>query len=170
EPLDRGPGPASTDHGIPHLAPPIHPLICLMQVFDHWDQGCIPTRTSTTRTGFGRPVPAWGDEPTVCRTQNTTDGLDPETIPEHIDICDHLVVGRSSSAAKNADAVFKISLARRSSAFSRLSLRISARASVGTPDFLPVSTSACSTHRRNVSVAILSFGAVWRITVYRLGA
>src|SRR5699024_3868203 len=110
------------------------------------------------------------DEPTVCRTQNTTDGLDPETIPEHIDICDHLVVGPSRSAAKNADAVFKSSLARLSSAFSGLSLRISARASEGTADFLPVSTSACSSLRRNVSVAILSFGAVWRITVYRLGA
>src|SRR5699024_7386803 len=103
-------------------------------------------------------------------TQDTTDGLDPETIPEHIDISDHLVVGRSSSAAKKADAVFRISLARRSSAFSRLSLRSSAWVSVDTPDFLPASTSACCTHRRNVSTAILSFGAVCRITVYRLGA
>src|SRR5699024_11827997 len=42
--------PASTDHGMPHLAHPIHPIIGLMQLFDHWDQGCIPTRTSTTRS------------------------------------------------------------------------------------------------------------------------
>jgi hypothetical protein len=39
---------------------------------------------------------------------------------------DHLVWGRSSSAAKKADAAFKISLARRNSATSRFSRLISA--------------------------------------------
>src|SRR5699024_11237242 len=80
----------------------------------------------------------------------------PETIPKHIDIPDHLVVGRSSSAAKKADAVFKISFARRSSAFSRLSLRISACSSLLTPAFLPESTSAPTTHRRSPSVETLN--------------
>ena len=41
--------------------------------------------------------------------------------------------GRSSSAAKKADAAFRISFARRSSAFSRLSRLISADSSVVVP-------------------------------------
>lgn len=41
-----------------------------------------------------------------------------EVIAIHVDVFDHLLVGRSSSAAKKADAVFKISFALRSSLFS----------------------------------------------------
>lgn len=33
-------------------------------------------------------------------SQGAADGLDPETITERVDVPDHLVVGRSSSAAK----------------------------------------------------------------------
>ena len=51
--------------------------------------------------------------------EHPTDGLDPEAVPAGIDHPDHLVRGRSSSAAKNALAAFKISLARRNSRFSR---------------------------------------------------
>src|SRR5699024_1905171 len=81
----------------------------------------------------------------------------PETIPKHIDIPDHLVVGRSSSAAKKADAVFKISLARSNAAVARVSLRITVCSSLLTPAFLPESTSACTTHRRSPSVETLNF-------------
>ena len=48
--------------------------------------------------------------------------------------------GRSSSAAKKADAVFKIALARRSSAFSRFSRFSSADSSVVSPGRWPAST------------------------------
>ena len=50
--------------------------------------------------------------------------------------------GRSSSAAKKADAAFKIPLARLSSAFSRLSLFSSADSSLVVPGRAPASTSA----------------------------
>src|SRR5699024_2219966 len=117
----------------------------------------------------GSPVAPGGNKPTLCRTKNTTDGLDPEKISKHVHVRDHLVVGRTSSAVIHADADFRISLARRSSTYSRLRLRISDWASVETPFCLPVSISACSIHRRSVSTATPNLGAVWRITEYRLG-
>ena len=57
------------------------------------------------------------------RAQHPADGLDPETNFYLIDETDHLVVVWSSSLAKNTLAAFKLSFARRSSAFSRLSFR-----------------------------------------------
>ena len=59
--------------------------------------------------------------------------LDPELIAIRVNVGDHLVEGRPGSAAKNADAAFKISLTRRNSAFSRLNRLISAAASEVTP-------------------------------------
>src|SRR5690625_6627528 len=111
------------------------------------------------RPRFGGSVAPGSDKPTLCRPQNTADGLDPELVSIQIDVSDHLVVGRSSSAAKKAEAVFKISLALRSSAFSRLSRRISAFSSLLTPGLLPASTSACANQRRNDSLEIPNFGA-----------
>src|SRR5438552_3708626 len=55
------------------------------------------------------------EEPRDCCPQNAADELDPELIAMCIDEGDHFVTERSSSAAKNADADFKISLALRSS-------------------------------------------------------
>ena len=76
--------------------------------------------------GSGGPIASRGEEAGDCCPQDTADELDPELIAVGIDKGDHFVAGRSSSAAENADADFKISLALRNSAFSRLSLRISA--------------------------------------------
>jgi hypothetical protein len=59
--------------------------------------------------------------------------------------------GRSSSAAKKADAVFKIALALRSSAFSRFNRLSSADSSVVVPTREPESTWARRTHLRTVS-------------------
>src|SRR5690625_4489031 len=103
------------------------------------------------RPRFGGSVTPGSDKPTLCRPQSDTDRLDPELIAIQIDVSDHLVVGRSSSAAKKADAVFKISLALRSSAFSFFKRRISACSSLLTPGRLPASTSARMNQRRNVS-------------------
>src|SRR5690606_36732410 len=68
-----------------------------------------------------------------------------------IDEGDHFVAGRASSAAKNADADFKISLALRNSAFSRLSLRMSASSVLVLPGRCPASISALRRHRRTES-------------------
>jgi hypothetical protein len=59
--------------------------------------------------------------------------------------------GRSSSAAKKAEAAFKISFARRSSAFSFFNALTCADSSVVTPGRCPASTSARRTHLRRVS-------------------
>ncbi len=61
---------------------------------------------------------------------------------------------RPSSAPKKAAADFKISLARRSSRFSRSNSRIRARSSELNPGRWPVSTSASRTQRRSVSGVI----------------
>src|SRR5262245_11401886 len=69
----------------------------------------------------------------------------------------------SSSLAKKAEAAFKISLARRSSAFSRRSRFSSADSSLDAPARVPASTSACRTHLRTVSPDTFSFAATEQI-------
>jgi hypothetical protein len=59
--------------------------------------------------------------------------------------------GRSSSAAKKADAVFKIAFARHSSRFSRSNSTNRRRSSLDTPGLAPASIWACFTQPRNVS-------------------
>src|SRR5262249_47210677 len=68
--------------------------------------------------------------------------LDPELPPVLVDVADHLARRPSSSAAKKADALFRISFARRSSRFSFSSSAIRRRSSVVTPGRWPSSTSA----------------------------
>jgi hypothetical protein len=90
-----------------------------------------------------RIVSAWGDRAAVLR-QHPADRLDPES-----STIDHVVAmlanelhergdGRSSSAAKKADAVFKIAFARRSSRFSRSNSTSRRRSSLETPGKRPI--------------------------------
>lgn len=65
-----------------------------------------------------------------------------------------IVVG---AAAKKADAVFKMALALRNSAFSRRSFFISADSSVVTPGRAPASTWAWRTHLWTVSAEPVKF-------------
>ncbi len=118
------------------------------------------------RSSLRGTVGPGGDEPTRCRTKGAADGLDPETIAAFVDERDHLVVGRSSSLAKKAEAALRISFARRASASSRLSLRISS-AGLSPP-------GACSTswpwrlhHIRSVSSPTPTCGAMARIECER---
>jgi hypothetical protein len=66
--------------------------------------------------------------------EHTADRLDAEHLLELVDERCERFDGRSSSAAKKADAAFKISFARRSSAFSAGSRLISAASSEVVPD------------------------------------
>jgi hypothetical protein len=75
----------------------------------------VAQRSSTRRARLARVVGAGGN------LQDLADRLDPERRLVRVDVGDYLVRGRSSSAAKKADADFRISLARRSSRFSRSS-------------------------------------------------
>ena len=88
--------------------------------------------------------------------EHGADRLDPEPFLVPVDIVDDYRRGRSSSAAKKADADFKISFARRSSRFSRSSWASRSATSLGTPGRVPASTSAFATHTRSVSGEIPS--------------
>ncbi len=91
-----------------------------------------------------------GDRGAVL-AQHAADRLDPEHIAVLIDERGQNFGGRSSSAAKKAEAALRSSFARRSSAFSFFSSRISASSWVVYPVRAAPSTSACRTHLRSVS-------------------
>src|SRR5699024_654584 len=110
-----------------------------------------------TPPGLSFPVAARGDEPTDCRTQYAADGLDPELIPVLVDVLDHFVVGRSSSAAKKADAVLRISLARFNSLFSRRNRLSSSSSALVGPSSRWATRRACLSHVRNVCGETPSF-------------
>src|SRR5690606_19868103 len=102
------------------------------------------TRIALTKLVF--VVSRWGD------LQLSADRLDPESTFVVVDVLDHHLRRRSSSAwAKYADAVRRISLARLSSRFSRSSCFRRSRSEVLRPARLPSSRSACCTQRRNDS-------------------
>jgi hypothetical protein len=94
--------------------------------------------------------------------------LDPKPVLVLIDKGDHFFNWRSSSAwAKKADAVFRISLARRSSLTSRLSAFISSPLPVLSPFRRPSSMSAYLTQRRNGSVVQPIFSATEQVAAQR---
>ena len=71
---------------------------------------------------------------TPCSASTRGDRLDPELVAVGVDVVDHLLpVGRSSSAAKKADAVLRIAFARRSSGFSLSHALIRFRSKVVVP-------------------------------------
>src|SRR5436190_23708364 len=79
--------------------------------------------------------------------QHFADRLDPMDLTVIVDERDHRLNRRSSSAwAKYADALRRISLACRSSRFSRSRAFSFSATSVGMPERTPLSTSAFLTH------------------------
>jgi hypothetical protein len=93
-------------------------------------------------------------------SEHPADRLDPELVAVFVDEPDYLGSRGSSSRAKKADAAFKISFARRNSAFSRSNCFMRARSSVVNPGLRPASVSARRTHNRNVSELIDNFCAI----------
>ena len=94
------------------------------------------------------------------------DRLDPEPVPVGIDEGDHLVGRRSSSAPKKAAADFRISLARRSSRFSRSSVFSRSPSSLVSPTREPSSTSARRTQLRSVSCEMPNLAAIEQIAAH----
>jgi hypothetical protein len=80
-----------------------------------------------------------------------------------LDEPDHFFDWQSSSAPKKDAAAFKVSFARRSSAFSRLSRFSSASWSLVGPGRRPSSASVRRTHSRTVSAFGPSFSATEQI-------
>lgn len=97
------------------LAHPVDAVVVGVDLGDRLGGGRVGTRAQRRWSVLGRVVGAWGD------LQGVADRLDPELVLVCIDVVDYLVCGRSSSAAKKAEADFRIMLARRSSRFSRSS-------------------------------------------------
>ena len=73
----------------------------------------VPRRPGRRGARFGRVVGGRGDR------QLLADRIDPETLLVSVNVSDHFLVRRSSSAPKKAAALFRIPFARRSSRFSR---------------------------------------------------
>src|SRR5690606_37673169 len=105
--------------------------------------------------GLAGVVRRWSDR------QHAADRLDSIPLPVRVDERHHHPGRRSSSAwAKKAAALRRISLARRSSRFSRSSSLIRSRSAVVGPGRLPRSRSACRTQLRSVSPEQPIFAAI----------
>jgi len=120
---------------------------------DHHDvtgQRLVTSTHPAGGTGFDLPVCSGGEKPASQRSpQDRADRPDPEPVAMSVDVLDHQRRVGSSREAKKADALDRISFARRSRAFSRRS-RLSSPDSSG-PAVLAVSALACQ--RRSDSAA-----------------
>lgn len=148
---------------VPHLAGPVEPA-ALVPVeeggLDRLGQRRVVQRSPRRTPLLVRVVAARSDRDAL-RAQGSTDRLDPEAALVLVDVGHDLRIWRSSSAAaKNADAVLRISFARRSSAFSRRSRLSSSDSAVVTPAARPSSMSACLHQPRNVSGRIPNCGPI----------
>src|ERR1019366_1129104 len=117
--------------GPPQLAHAIHAEVGSMDSGDLALQFLVPDRAGREWPGLRGVIARWGD----C--QDLADRLDPEGGPVGLDVSGHFCERRSNSAPKKAAALLRISLARRSSRFSRSSSRIRARSSVVRPARVP---------------------------------
>src|SRR5690349_20361967 len=109
-------------------------------------------------------VRRWGDR------QYPADRLDPMLLPVFINEFDHGLDRRSSSAAaKYADALRRMSLACRSSRFSRSSALIFSATSDGTPARTPLLTSDLFTHSCSVGALQPIFAATEQTAAHRDG-
>src|SRR5438552_5302429 len=139
-------------HLLPHLPRPVDLFVLVPDAADALAQALVALGArgpaiGTALSNLELVVDRRGDR------QHLADRLDPELLPVAVDEADHHFARRSSSAfAKYADAKRRISLARRSSKFSRSSSCNRAR-SVVRPGRLPASRSPCLTQLRNVSGA-----------------
>ena len=127
----------------PHLVDAVDVEVLLMHPDDLRFELGIPDSALRQRTS-DRCVIGGGGE-----LQDPADRLDPELLAVCRDVADYLA-GRSSSAAKKADADFKMAFARRSSRSSFSNSAIRPLSSVVTPGRAPTSISACRTQFRRV--------------------
>src|ERR1700738_1964564 len=142
----------------PHLASSVYTVITRMYPTDVSLEFLVADLTAAGFTVVVLVVSRWGDRHTqlgqLCADRLDTPPQTIRTVAVALMISDEpgdQCCGRSSSAAKKADAVFKIELALRNSAFSRFNRLSSADSSVVVPAREPESTWAWRTHLRTVS-------------------
>lgn len=150
QPFDGAPGhgDALTVQRQPDLARPVDAVVRPVHPADVDQQVRVPLRAGAGRLGDVLVVRGRGDRAPVLG-QHGADRLDTPAQTLALAVVGVLAdelhdqrEGRSSSAAKNADAAFRIAFARFSSAFYRRNRRTSADSSVLTPARSPASTCA----------------------------
>src|SRR5438309_8022125 len=147
----------------PHLVGAVDPAV-LRPDPPHLDlELLIAARPSRRRSTPARVVRGRGD------LQRATDRLDPEALSVGVEEGGHLVCRPSSSAPKTVAAALRISLARRSSRFSRSSCRIRSRSSVVSPGRWPRSISVRRSHTRRVSLFTPIFSATEMMAAHSEG-
>jgi hypothetical protein len=118
QPLDGAPGDrmALPAYFGMHLAGAVDPVVLRMHALDHRGGCCVGDRPRRGWPGSVRVVGARGDL-RAGLGEDCADRLDPVFELVLIDVGDDQREGRSSSAAKKADALLRIAFARRSSRF-----------------------------------------------------
>ena len=134
---------------LPHLARPVDPVVHRVLGRDHAGQLGVVNAALRRRAPWPRSRCS-GRPAAGCRSAR------PRTGPCDRRRAPRSPCGRSSSAAKKADALRKIALDRRSSLTSRSSSANRAASDAVVPARSPASTSAWLTHPRNVSGLIPS--------------
>ena len=104
--LQRAHADALTVEPRPHLIGAAHPEVVRVHPGNVHLGNLVKNRPGRRRPPLGRPVGGKGE------LQSPADRLDPELVAIRGDESDYLL-GPSSSAAKRAEAIFRISLARR---------------------------------------------------------
>jgi hypothetical protein len=145
---------------LPHLAHPVHPVVRLEDRRDPLIEGRIGDAAFRGWSGVVGVVGARGDLGAGLG-EDGADRLDPELILVRVDVRDQRCCGRSSSAAKKADAVFKIAFARRSSRFSRSSSTTRAAGSTGGEVAPKDPLGGLRNQFRNVAPGIPSWSPTW---------
>ena len=140
---------------LPHLARPVDPVVHRVLGRDHAGQLGVVNAALRRRAPWPRSRCS-GRPAAGCRSAR------PRTGPCDRRRAPRSPCGRSSSAAKKADALRKIALARRSSRTSRSSSAKRWASLVVVPGRSPASISACWTHPRSVSGLIPSCSPIRR--------
>jgi hypothetical protein len=139
-----------------HFPRSVNTVILAEHTLDLSEQFGVPHGTFRRRALLGRPEGSRGD-PHIRIVQDCADRLDPELLP----------LDNPLAAAKNAEAVFGISFARRNSRTSRSSSAIRAASSLVRPGAVPASISARLTHVHNASGCTSNWPATRRIAAIR---
>jgi len=107
----------SATSGLPELAGSVDLLVRDPQGEQHRQQHCVACCSGRHRSGLAGVIGARSDLGAGVG-KDTADRLDTELLAVFVDVVDDYFDGRSSSAAKEAEADLRIEFARRSSLFS----------------------------------------------------
>src|SRR5699024_7131658 len=136
---------------LPHLPHPVTGIVRLIDILDHHHQRPVPTGPGRGLTLLVCVIRAHSN-PCSSPRQGSHDWLDSELVAIVVDEGDDHFDGRSSSAAKKADALFRISLALFASANSARNRRFSASRSTDSAGVALPESLCLRTQTRRVSL------------------